>query len=250
MQQTEWCLPVQVSPSVDNFYYLYRTRYLNLVEQIARNLIPRMLSLFGLAFLLLSFPNPAYAADIQTVLTNLTSIVAPLTLMVLIISYVAGIFYIFKSISMMKKFGMMSQTQHGEFSGPMLQLVVGTALIFLPTLTDVSMASLFGETASIFSGGSVDYTQLGTGSTLLSYGANAGVEQQWANFANVLVLYIQFLGFLSFVKGWFLIAKVGSPGGAQQGGFAKGITHVIGGIVAVNIVGVFNILYNSIIGGS
>ena len=63
--------------------------------------------------------------------------------------------------------------------------------------------------------------------------------------ANTLVLYIQFVGLLSFVKGWFILSK--SVGyGAQQGSVSKGVTHILGGIVAINFISMVNIINNTI----
>jgi len=195
----------------------------------------------------------AYAADIQTVLTNVSKVIVPLTGMVLVISYVCGIYMIFHGISEMRKLTnfMMAQSQSESLSGPILHLVVGAILIWLPTSTDILTNTLFGGTNSIFGSGtglnSINYSAAGTGSTLLSYLPGDGVTQQWASIADTLVLYIQFLGLLSFIKGWFLISKSAGAGG-QQGNFAKGLTHIIGGIVAINFVGAVEIISNTVYG--
>jgi intracellular multiplication protein IcmC len=207
--------------------------------------ISGFLSSFSFAAGLFLISDSAYALqDITQILSNISRVFAPLTLLVLMISYVAGIFFIFRALMLFKKFGS-GQTQ-GEIGQPLLYLFVGTVLIFLPTTTDVTMNSLFGQTRSIFSGG-VNYGALGTGSSLMSYGNTSGIGQQWSSLANTLVLYMQFLGFLSFVRGWFIIAKSSTPN-QQGGGIAKGLTHIIGGIALVNIVTVMNILSNTIWG--
>ncbi len=192
----------------------------------------------------------AYAlADMQTILNNLSGIIVPLTGMVLIISYVAGIYMIIHALTMMKKFGNMSmQAQPGELSGPLMQLVVGAVLIYLPTSTDALTNSLFGSSNSIFGGnGSVNYTNAGSGSALLGYLPTDTFAQQWASLANTLVLYVQFVGLLSFIKGWLILSKSAGHS-AQQGSVAKGITHILGGIVAINFVSAANIIYNTIFG--
>lgn len=215
----------------------------------ARELLSVKMTLrsISLACVLLLISDAAYAApDITAVLSNIQRIFGPLTLMVLWISYVAGIVFIFRAILLFKKFG--SQQGQGEIGQPLTYLFVGTVLIFLPSASDITMNSLFGQTASIFTG-SVNYGAVGTGSTLMSYAGSSGMAGQWASFANTLVLYMQFLGFLSFVKGWFIIAKSTSPSGAQGGSsLSKGITHIVGGIALINIVGVMNILSNTIWG--
>ena len=193
----------------------------------------------------------AYAApDIQTILNNVSRIIVPLTAMVLIVSFVAGVYMIIHALTMMKKFGNMSmQAQPGELGGPLVQLVVGAVLIYLPSSTDTLANSLFGTSNSIFGSdsSSVNYSNAGYGSELLGYVASNSFAEQWASMANTLVLYIQFVGFLSFVKGWFILSKSGGHG-TQQGTVAKGITHILGGIVAINFVAASNIIYNTIFG--
>jgi len=190
--------------------------------------------------------------DMQTIINNVANVIAPLTAMVLMISYVLGIYMIIHALTMMKKFGQSlstsAQTQPGELGGPLLQFIVGAVLIYLPNSTDVFMNSIFSTAASIFGYGSVNYQNLGTGSALLGYaGGNSAFGQQWAALANTLVLYIQFIGLLSFIKGWVIMSKAATPN-AQQGSVARGLTHIIGGIVAINFVNVVNILSNTIYG--
>jgi len=227
MQQTEWYSRVLELPSVKT-----------------------LVRLGSIGLLLFLISDSAAAADIHTILRNVRNIVYPLTALLLTISYIAGIFFIFKAITMMKKFGMMMtmQSQPGEIGGPLLYLVIGAVLIYLPGTTQITMASAFGQTASIFSGGQVNYTNMGTGSNILGYVGAGSLENQWADLANTLVVYIQFLGFLSFVKGWFLISKAAAPG-HQPGSVSKGLTHILGGIGLINIVGLVQIVRNTILGG-
>jgi intracellular multiplication protein IcmC len=191
----------------------------------------------------------AYAADIQTILNNVSGIIVPLTAMVLMISYAAGIYMIIHALTLMKKFGNMSmQAQPGELGGPLMQLVVGAVLIYLPTSTDALTNSLFGSSNSIFgSGSSINYSNAGYGSEILGYLPTDSFAQQWASMANTLVLYIQFVGLLSFVKGWFILSKSAGHG-AQPGTVSKGITHIIGGIIAINFISAVNIISNTIFG--
>ena len=214
--------------------------------------IKKMLKLggkvFGL-FLLLITSNNAYAQlDIQAVLTNLSNIIVPLTAMCLALSYVIGVYMIIHAITLMKRFGNLTsgQAQPGEMGGPLMNLFVGAVLIYLPTSTDVLMNTLFGTTNSLFGGG-INYANAGVGASLLGYTQGDTLGAQWQAMANTLVLYIQFMGLLSFIKGWMLMSKsVGA--GSQPGNFAKGVTHIIGGIVAMNFVGVVNIIKNTVYG--
>ncbi len=192
--------------------------------------------------------------DIQTILTNVSNVLVPLTGMVLVISYVCGIYMIFHGLSEMRKLGgysMQQSSSQESLSAPLLHIVVGAVLIWLPTSTDTFMNTLFATSSSIFGGGgglsSINYQNLGVGASLLGYLPGDSVGQQWASIANTLVLYIQFLGLLSFIKGWFLISK-SAGAGAQPGNFARGLTHIIGGIIAVNFVGAVTIISNTVYG--
>ncbi len=172
--------------------------------------------------------------------------------MLLMISFVAGIFFIFRALGLMKKFGvnvsMMSQGESGQLSVPLVYLVIGAALIYLPTTSDTLMNSLFGATNSIFGGGGINYQALSQGSSILSYSSGVGLSQYWMDLSNTLFLYLQFLGFVSFIRGLFMLSKIGHASGGQQGGFAKGLTHIIGGLCLVNIYGLISILQNTILG--
>lgn len=210
----------------------------------------KTLFLSALGWLILfSFSSPVYADDFHSILNNLQRIIAPLTAMVMVICFCFGIFLIFRALGLMKKFGNM-QNMHstpGDLSGPLTYLVVGAILIYLPTSSEYMMNSLFGTVDSVFSGGSINYQALGTGASLISYSGSGSLGQYWADLANTLILFIQFLGFLSFVKGWFILSKAGNPGN-QPGSMTKGMTHVIGGVGLINIVGVIDILKNTVFG--
>jgi hypothetical protein len=120
--------------------------------------------------------------------------------------------------------------------------------MYLPTTNSMFLNSIFGTSAtSIFSSSSIDYTQLGKGQSLLGYVSGGSFEQQWAQFANTLVLYIQFIGLLAFIKGLFMLAK-GGQHNAQPGTLSKGLTHMLGGAIAMNFVTFVNILYNTVLG--
>lgn len=200
-----------------------------------------------LGLLLLFVHQQAYAMpDIQTIMSNISRIILPLTVMILAISYAGGVYMIISGLLMMKKLGNFAtqQSQPGELSGPMVKVLVGAALIYLPSSSDIISNSLFQNGSSLFNGG-INYSNLGSGASLLGYTGGDSLNQQWSAIANTLVLYIQFLGLLSFIKGWFIIS--GTAGHSSQPGvLSKGITHIIGGIVAMNFVAASNVIYNTI----
>jgi intracellular multiplication protein IcmC len=114
-------------------------------------------------------------------------------------------------------------------------MIVGAVLIWLPTTSDVMTETFFGSSSTLFSGNSFDYSALGSGSQLLAYSTGSSLQAQWSAIADTLVLYIQFIGLIAFIRGWIIISKA-TQTGAQPGSMSKGITHIIGGILAINFV--------------
>lgn len=224
------------------------------VSEIPEAVVRLVVRLSVAALFLLQSQN-VYAIDLQTALTNLSNVIIPLTGLVLMSSYVAGVFMIFQGIMLMKKMGGIGSSttaQPGELGGPLVKIIVGAILIYLPTSTDAFMNSIFATGATIFSSGGTttlqDYQGLsGPGASLLGYVSGDVMSQTWQSLANTLVLYIQFIGLLSFVKGWFIMSHATGQG-SQPGNFAKGLTHIIGGIIAINFVGMVNLLSNTING--
>lgn len=212
----------------------------------------RFTTFLGVLSLWLLADKALAAPDLQTILTNISNIIVPLTAMVLLISYAAGAWMIIRALILLKNVGNIStshQAQPGEMGKPLMLLVVGAVLCYLPTSTDALTNSLFSTGASIFGNGSINYQNLGTGATLLNYYPGGDTfGQQWQALANTLVLYIQFVGLLAMIKGWFILSHAAGQGG-QQDAVAKGFTHIIGGIIAMNFVQAMNVLYNTIFNG-
>jgi hypothetical protein len=211
-----------------------------------RNRKQKILIIIALGF----FPSVAFAADLSTILTNLRSLIGPLMTLLLIISYTAGIFMVIRAISLFKSFGS-AQARPGEMIGPLVYLIVGTVLIYLPSTTDIVSHTIFKSVTSqsVVVAGNIKLSAVGKASDRLLNYAPVTIESQWADMVNTIVLYVQFIGFLAFVRGWFIISHAGQPG-AQPGTIPKGITHIIGGIVAVNFLPMVDALNNTVFGGS
>ena len=56
---------------------------------------------------------------------------------------------------------------------------------------------------------------------------------------------IQIIGIIAFMRGWLLLAKATNPG-QQPGAISKGVTHIIGGILAVNIRTFITVIYQTL----
>lgn len=195
--------------------------------------------------------NAAFAQqpDLATVLKNIQGVIQPITALICIISYIAGVFMIFKAIVKLKRMGGLGTQmamQPGDLMTILVNFLVGAVLLYIPTSSDILTNSLLGTGRSLFAGGqSIDYSGLGTGAELMQY--STGSNAQWAEVANTLILYIQFFGFISFIKGWFMLSHLGAHG-SQAGSGTKAVVHIIGGIIAMNFTQVVQILKNTILG--
>lgn len=200
------------------------------------------------SLILLLLPSTAFAlTDLQNILENLRSVLGPLMVLLLMVSYTAGIGMIFRALGLLKSFGG-AQSRPGEMIGPLVYLIVGSVLVYLPSSTDVITKTIFGTDAgSVVESGSINLAALGKASDKVLGYAPVAIEGQWANMIDTIILYVQFIGFLAFIRGWFIVSHAGQPG-AQPGSISKGITHIIGGILAVNFLPMVEVLHNTIFG--
>lgn len=191
--------------------------------------------------------------DFSTVLKNIRDLIGPFMLLIFLLCYLSGVVLITRGLMMLKALAMplTQMSRQGEIGGPLVYIIVGSILVYLPAMGDVASNTLLGDAyGTIFNSNKIDLTALGTAADeLLSYGNNTGYNAQWLDFFNTLVLLIQFVGFLAFARGWFIISKAGQPG-VQPGVISKGIIHIVSGVIAINFVPMMTIVRNSIFGGT
>lgn len=198
--------------------------------------------------------------DLHSILSNIRSIFPVITSMILVVCFVCGVFFIFRGLWSLHTFGQTQMNRTNEFWSPFLKILVGSALIYIPSTTKVFSNTIFGSFANdIFAGNVGDESNMivvssvanGTqdgillaknivkydengGKTLLNY-IDIGNGLEWLDLMNTVVMFIQMVGFIAFIRGWFIISH--STGtGAQQGAFGKGLIHLIGGVIAINFV--------------
>ena len=73
----------------------------------------------------------------------------------------------------------------------------------------------------------------------------AGFNFTGTNGGQAILKLLQVIGVISFVRGWVLLAR--SQGqGSQPGSMGKGVIHIFGGVMLMNIVATVNIVYNTL----
>lgn len=139
-------------------------------------------------------------------------------------AYVAGIGFGLLSIYSLKEYGeqrsMMSTST--SIRPSLMYMLIAMVFLYLPSAVDVLMMSTFGESAIPIADGST------TGSVV-------SVDIQL-----IIFRIVQLVGLISFIRGWFILSQSAKSGGQPVMG--KALTHIIGGVLAINIVGTKSVI--------
>ncbi|HAZ7572008.1 type IVB secretion system protein IcmC/DotE [Legionella sp. PATHC032] len=173
------------------------------------------------------------------ILANIANQLEPVQRLITGAAYLIGCAFIFKAIYSLKVYGeartmMSSNTSIKE---PVMYLMVGALLIYFPSLVSSVLQTTFGYSNPLaYSGG----VSSGSDTITALFGSGSLVGRP-------LVMIIRVIGLIAFVRGWVLIARSASQG-QPPGGTGKGLIHVFGGILAINIVGTVDMINNTLYG--
>lgn len=187
-----------------------------------------------------SNPVSCWISDQVDILANIAGNMASVERLVSGAAYLIGIAFAMKALLSLKELG---ETQSAQSSAgrttikePLMYFLVAAVLIYLPTGFQVLMNSTFGYSNILA------YAPINSNNSTLDilFGQDSTVGVS-------LSIIIQTVGLIAFVRGWVLIAKTSSQG-QQPGGVGKGMVHVFGGILAMNIVGTLQVINNTLYG--
>ena len=181
-----------------------------------------------------------WLTDQANVIYNIADTMIPIEKMLVGAAYLIGLMFISKAIYSLKVYGesrtmMSSNTNLKE---PLTYFFVGAVFVYFPTAFKLFMNTTFGY------------------ENVLAYAPVSSNNQSLDNLfgpdsliGRPLALIIQVIGLIAFIRGWTLIARSASQG-QPPGGTGKGLVHVFGGIMAMNIVGTLQIINNTLYGTS
>lgn len=179
-----------------------------------------------------------WIASQADILTNLAKSLAPVERLITGGAYLIGCAFLFKAIYSLKVYGeartMMSNS--ASVKEPIVYLMVGAILIYFPTAFKTLMQSTFGYQDP----NPLGYVNKNNPALDMLFGSGSVV-------GGPLAMLIQVVGLIAFVRGWVLIARSASQG-QPPGGTGKGLIHVFGGVLAINIVGTINMINNTLYG--
>jgi hypothetical protein len=141
--------------------------------------------------------------------------------MLSVLSILFGIFMVIRGLVKASKFG-----QDAKSSVPAIvaNLTIGTILYTVGTSLNSIMTSVFGD--SQIWGPNVVVSAIA-----YDFGANT---QPFQSAVYAALTFFQLVGFIAFIRGW-LIIRDAVEGAHGQKTVAQGMTHIIGGVLAVNI---------------
>ncbi len=165
--------------------------------------------------------------DLSTFLDRLHAQIPGFIRLLFALSYTIGILLFIISLLKFKHFGENASSRYvssGPLTIPVAYAVAAIVLIYLPTALQVGTTTLLADNgdSSLFS-----YTLVKKG----GFDYNAIVAQ--------VVDIIKVVGLLTFIRGWIMLTKVGDQ--QHRGVTFRGVVHVCGGILAINIMGVYTI---------
>lgn len=186
------------------------------------------LNIVALNLLVIGLPMSAYGVtvnDITSMLAHLESTMPQLRKFIVALSYTMGVWFILKSVYMLKKYGQMRTMMAVQVSiaKPAIVMLIGIGCIYIPTIIDIGVDSLWG---------------LGAHESVLKYPSDAG---NWQAVINPLISVVKLFGLIAFFRGWVMLVKLGVEN-AQPGITGKALMHMVGGIFAMNIVGTIKIV--------
>ena len=162
-------------------------------------------------------------ADLQSMLRSLSHSYPPVVRLLQAGSYFTGMALISKAIFNLKQYGEMRvmMSANTDIRGPLVLILVGAVLLYLPTSMDVMLLSTFGD------------------NSILAYDVSTSVVggQLLVNLLN----FVRVVGFIAFVRGWWIMTALGSSH-APPGTLTKALVHIVGGTFAINIVATMKIL--------
>ena len=187
------------------------------------------ISWFGNEFLSFSAQSGTSGLDMAQIFSNIGMQIDPIMNFLVVLCYVIGVGLSVSAVMKLKKYGTRTAFMSVEMSmvGPFMQFFIGVGLFYMPYF--ISAINL-----TIFTSSGVE-NELGYTSSSIDYDA----------YVEPVLGVIQIIGVISFIRGWLMLSKATNPG-QQPGAISKGVTHVIGGILAVNIRTFITVIYQTL----
>ncbi len=174
-----------------------------------------------------------------SILNNIAANLVPVQHLITGAAYLIGVAFAFKAIYSLKAYGearTMMSSGNANLKEPLAFLFVAGIFIYLPTGVAIILNSTFGSSSIL------QYAPVTRGDQAITsiFGTSSTIGRP-------LALIIQTIGIVAFIRGWVMLARSASQG-QPPGGTGKGLMHIFGGILAMNIVATIEIINNTLYG--
>ncbi|MDR3423520.1 MAG: hypothetical protein P4M13_00365 [Alphaproteobacteria bacterium] len=149
----------------------------------------------------------------------ISNIKDPLISIISLIAILCGLYMIVRGLMKASKYGFDPKTN--SIHSVLTHIGFGALLMTIGDNLNMMMTSVFG-TSSVTS--AIDWTTVGS----------MGASQSFSDAINAGLEFVQIIGAIAFVRGWLILKKVVEGGGGNVT-LAQGLTHILGGVVAINI---------------
>jgi prepilin signal peptidase PulO-like enzyme (type II secretory pathway) len=162
--------------------------------------------------------------NLVTMFANLGGSLPPVLRMVFGFAYVLGGYYVFVALRRLWKMGNGDPHIHTESIA--MGFAIAGCLIAAPTAVGADLGTFFATTHP----------------SALQYSGPGGPEMTTA--AKAIVLFIQIVGVIAVIRGFMILRAVAH--GNSRDTTAKGMTHILGGAFAANVVGAALLMGNTV----
>jgi len=157
--------------------------------------------------------------DPTTLLANLSTI----SVIVLDMAVVIGLFFIGGSILVFKRYGEMRgiMSHQMQLGKPLMLLFGGVGLLTLPTLSTTLISMVFGNASPL---------------TM----ATTSIDD-WSTLMQSVVILTRIIGVTALARGLSMLSKAGSQN-KQPGTVGRGCIFVVAGVLCIHILGTISLL--------
>lgn len=160
------------------------------------------------------------AFGVDTVFTNYKTIHDGLMDLLGKGAYLIGLFFTVFGIFKLKE---MNETKKFGLNVPMSYIGTGTFILCIASSVDIMATTIYGAQ--------------GGASFLMPQVQGAGA--QFKNAIEGVLLFVKLIGFVAFIRGWLFLQKAGL---GKEGMIGRGLTHIFGGVMAMNAYATLKIL--------
>jgi hypothetical protein len=169
-------------------------------------------------------------AGLEAMLTGfVTNIKMPLQTAASAVAIISGLFMMLRGLLKASKYGI--DPKANSMHSILTNIGFGALLFTIGDNLTHMLGSVFGSTS--------------IASTALNWNLPSGVSPEFTTAVSSALIFVQLIGTIAFVRGWLILKKVVEGGGNVT--LAQGLTHIIGGVLAINI-GQFLTLMDSTFG--